>query len=477
MRDHSLVARLSNLVIFIGIGFCSLASMYAVYLGYFHDTVALSQTRTSVYWFYFVGGLFAALALASCLRLSTEIRVNLVLIFVSTTVGLLCAELYLNVSKRTEIQTLREYRKTIADQNGIKFDKRSKTEFISEQRHKGKYVYPNIFPTLFIQSNGLETVDGRLFPLGGRSNVTTLGDNELGFYPLIEADEHGFANPKGLYKKGAVDLLMIGDSFVEQNTVAFEDTIAEKFRRAGVSTLNLGKSSNGPLIELATLQEYGPALTPRVVLWIFNPNDLDVVEEAQSQILRQYLEDPTFSQGLVERQDEVDRLLTSWLLKLEAQQNIRAESQLNIMSSLYSKLINSRFWLLPEVSSLISIKPLCDIKCRIMSSYASSSDMKLFQKIIQRAQSVTKQWGGEMYFVYLPAFMTVSSGIRHPDHQTVLDYVKSLGIPVLDTYAHVIKRHPDPLSLFPFRANGHFSADGYHVIFNGIYMWLGKRLH
>lgn len=57
-------------------------------------------------------------------------------------------------------------------------------------------------------------------------------------------------------------------------------------------TLNLGISGNRPLMELAGLAEYGPALKPRVVLWFFfGGNDIqgNLNIEKRSPLLRNYV--------------------------------------------------------------------------------------------------------------------------------------------------------------------------------------------
>ena len=47
-----------------------------------------------------------------------------------------------------------------------------------------------------------------------------------------------------------------------------------------------------------------------------------------------------------------------------------------------------------------------------------------------------------------------------------------LDIPIIDIHSKVFAPHPDPLSLFPFRAYGHYNAEGYRLIAEAI----GKRL-
>ena len=49
------------------------------------------------------------------------------------------------------------------------------------------------------------------YPLGSISKFATVYDNEGGYFPIIELDEHGFNNPKGLYNKDEVDIVLVGD--------------------------------------------------------------------------------------------------------------------------------------------------------------------------------------------------------------------------------------------------------------------------
>lgn len=54
----------------------------------------------------------------------------------------------------------------------------------------------------------------------------------------------------------------------------------------------------------------------------------------------------------------------------------------------------------------------------------------------------------------------------------VIKTVKELGIPIIDIHKDVFKSHPDPFSLFPFRLNGHYNAEGYRLAAKAIYQRL-----
>ena len=66
----------------------------------------------------------------------------------------------------------------------------------------------------------------------------------------------------------------------------------------------------GPLIELAGLKEDAEPLRPRTVLWFYwEGNDLlNLESERRSTHLMNYM-DPEYSQGLMARQPEIDRLV------------------------------------------------------------------------------------------------------------------------------------------------------------------------
>ena len=69
-----------------------------------------------------------------------------------------------------------------------------------------------------------------------------------------------------------------------------------------------------------------------------------------------------------------------------------------------------------------------------------------------------------MYFVYLPNYLNYSKGKKHKFKNEVIQTVKDLGIPLIDIHEKAFKSHDDPLSLFPFRENGHYNKYGYKLV-------------
>jgi len=157
-----------------------------------------------------------------------------------------------------------------------------------------------------------------LLPLAGIANRLTVHCNENGYWMTYQSDMHGFNNPNNRFWDGLVSVAVVGDSFAQGNCVQEGEDIASILRHRGEElgeVLNLGYGGNGPLLTLAVVREYVSLLRPAHVVWIFyEDNDADdLLKEAANPLLKKYLSDSTFSQRLVNRQEEINRRLEGQL--------------------------------------------------------------------------------------------------------------------------------------------------------------------
>jgi hypothetical protein len=304
--------------------------------------------------------------------------------------------------------------------------------------------------------------------LGTISNSITFFQNEGGSYPIIQTDEHGFNNPKGLYKKNKLDVVLIGDSYTEGISVEQNQSIAAILRKMDLNTLSLGKGSNGPLLELATLKEFAEYLKPKVVIWIFFTNDLiDLNIEMQSSMLQNYLNENDFSQSLITRQKEIDKLLISYLRDQEIKHKKHQVVKRKIIAL-----------------SIIRLKKIQKILKKVYQkpppifNNPVEEHRSTFKLILSKSNKMVSSWGGKMYIVYLPPFPTLKYGINDPDRDFFIQTVDQSGIPLIDMQFELLNAHSDPLSLYPLEnADGmapHFNAEGYHLIAEKILLRLNK---
>ena len=206
----------------------------------------------------------------------------------------------------------------------------------------------------------------------------------------------------------------------------------------------------GPLLELATLKEYGQLFKPKIVLWQFYHNDFrELDRELTSPILRRYLNDKDFSQNLIFRTNEVDKALRNFFLKSLNKKNEDDKKKVKVTKNKINSFIKlqnlrTRIGLTPKVKPLI------------------------FKKILKDVDEMVSNWGGKLYFIYIPSGFEVSNK-SNSYAKTAISVVKELQIPVINIKNEVTDSHPDPLSLFPQRQlQNHYNSLGYELIAKAI---------
>ena len=105
-----------------------------------------------------------------------------------------------------------------------------------------------------------------------------------------------------------------------------------------------------------------------------------------------------------------------------------------------------------------------------MRSYLDSS-IEIFRDILLEEKTKVENWGGQLYFVYLPQWSRyrwlIGSDENSSKRQDVIKMVGSLGIDVID-FHEIIRQQKNPLALFPFEMAGHYNQKGYQLLANQI---------
>ena len=361
----------------------------------------------------------AVLVLVACMvaiRRSRAARAKLALFLIM--LGLSLYLLEIGCFAVFEDQLPQRNRFAAARRAGVDFDKRSKREVLLDLRASGVDAYPTFHPSMLVESDGLPGKSGQLYPLAGVSGARTVFMNEGGVYTIYESDERGFNNPPGIWAGRAIAVALIGDSYVQGAAVRRDESLAGRLR----------------------------GLRPRVVFWAYHEHtDIpDLISESQSNFLLQYT-NRTFVQKLDQRQEEIDEAIRANMAAYEAQRMRRIVRDRIKLYSVRSGL----GW------SHLLAEPL------------PSSPPALMRTILKEAHETVERWGGKIYFVYLPDWNRYANNVEHDQfafRAEILEMVGAAGIPVIDVHTRIFARHADPLSLFPFRIYGHYTAEGYALI-------------
>jgi hypothetical protein len=445
------VAKVADCIIGGAMVLCIAILLYfAYYYGWTHPRYATSPGGPMLY--YLLPSMLAGL-LCESLLLKPSYRINLALLLASTALALSVAEQALARFDRHrggEVQLARAF--------GVEFDTRSVPDVIGDLNKQQIRAVPHVFPRALLQrqaDGGLRsriTVNGtETLPLGGIAKRWTILCNDGGEYMLYEGDEHGFHNPPGLWRAGRLDVVAIGDSFVNGACVPSEKNFVALLRTRYPLTLNLGQWGNGPLLELATLTEYVPPLRPNILLWFyFEGNDAeDLRREREAPLLMSYLGEG-FSQGLRHRQGEIDRVVIPSVERWMQAEISRRRFQ-HLTASLKLWHVRGRLGLTGGGS-------------QEGPASGPALDLELFGRILVQAQALVDTWQGRLYFVYLPEVARYASPEHaNKDRDRVLALVRALGIPLIDIHAR-LQAHRDPLAAFPFRQQMHFNEEGHRLV-------------
>jgi hypothetical protein len=422
-----------------------------------------------------VSGIFVA-GIGFSFFFESEVRLNFSLVLFFSYITFLAVDHFLGI-KSNNSNIINAAKKA-----GIDFDTRSSVEVYQDFKKSDSLGYPVIFPFFVFPGNpgGLKVSPSsesseKILPLGGISNSKSLFCNETGKYISYKSDRYGFNNDDTAYDQ-RIDTLLVGDSFTQGMCVPAGKDIAGSLRKMGRNAVTIAMGGNGPLLELAALKEYGPHLKPESVVWmIFEGNDyLELSVEKNNFLLMKYLQE-NFSQGLVEKQDVIDRVLKTYLEQVERVFSSDWESRGSFLESpflkakktatlynLRARLGITRYWFNVDHSKTGG------------SSSLDEENIELLKLIFKSAVEITKKWGGKLNVAYIMDYANVEKG-DFSHNKKVLTIMQELGIPVIEI-SEVFSKAEDPLIYFHYRLPSHYTAEGYGEIAGRIDRYLTTDL-
>lgn len=464
------MARLAGLVL-VAAG-TSVFSLFGYYFYYYTLTGQRQFTTPAYFVMYYVVPLTMTGLLFASLRLAPAGRVKLSLLL-ATSCALVCAvELLMewritSASTRSVMAVLagsadkKKDAAALGKQWGVEIDPRTEDEVIASLRTNGVDPVPIVTPTEDLrntQPDGSVTsvirIDGQeMIPLGAISNRLTVLCNENGQWVHYQSDGHGFNNANEIWQQDRLEIAAVGNSFAQGWCVRPEENFLALIRRRHPATLNLGMGGDGPLMMLATFNEFVPRFRPQYVLWFyFEGYDLgELVNERKSTILSHYLT-KGFTQSGLSRQHDIDQAMIAELPRL------KALKQTNLTRRRHPVDAMINFAKLPTLRQQLGL--VGGISNEEAAAF-QGANLEFFRRLLAQVNAQVGEWGGQFVFVYLPSRARYS-GRAHPEALTkgeVLGVVHDLGIPAVDIDA-AFKAHGDPLSFFAFRRADHYNEIG-----------------
>ena len=147
----------------------------------------------------------------------------------------------------------------------------NQTLFKQTQYYKFKEISKQTELISMIRPTHLKDIhSNKIIPVSGVRNANTLLCYD-GDMPIVyKSDSNGFNNET---EKKNVDVILIGDSYAAGYCVNKESRFNLQFKKKGIDIINFGMAGNGPLLEYASLVEYGELFNFDTIVWLFTPDN------------------------------------------------------------------------------------------------------------------------------------------------------------------------------------------------------------
>ena len=460
----------------------TISSILLIYI-FYKSEIVLDGNNRNYYKTYYLISLILIFFSIITFFINQKIKEYLIISGISILITLYLFEGYLiyedQLSRQKLLKTLPFYDQTLKDQlsreqlyenqTGKKWDTRTKYEFYKDLKKVNNEVVMAVIP----KNNFDKYLNRPTIPLSGISDSETIHCNENGYYSIYQSDRYGFNNPNEEWDKKEIEYLLVGDSWTKGDCVNRPNDIGSVLRTlSNKSVLNLGHSGNGPLLEYATLREYFNTNVKKV-LWIYSGTDLlNFERELKYKTLTNYLNDLTFTQNLKNRQNEINDLLIKKIDELIKYKYLRHKFKLIE----FIKIFNTRN-LISKILSPVEKYTTEAETVQLWESKPVSQLLSEFKKILKFTKELTDKNNSKLYFIRIPAYTTFNKKYEfiHPNHEpeeikeSVNEILNELGIPLIDIRKEVFKKEKNPLKLFPFELNGHYTVEGYKKIAETIY--------
>ena len=478
-KPSKLAIKFANTVFVLGILFSVLVMVYAVYRIY-NPKYDGYHYASMQYIFIIISGISATIFVLS-LKLSNHLKVNLSLLFVTIGISFYSFEIYLNILDLTE-KCKTKSRPECFEDEGAKWDYRTKLEYINYLKKEtnnpfvyGRSVIGGLLASDFflniIDEEDLKQINkwggGGIFPFTNISNSTIVHCNESGIWQFYESDEYGFNNPINIIQNSnATNITLIGDSFVEGHCVSGGKDIGSKLRELGFNVHNLGQAGGGVIFYNAIYREYSRTnsdFTPDYVLmFLYFENDLnDTYDEFSNTLFRKYIDNRSFNQNLINRQDESDELQKEFF-KLVSDPKFGEKypklSHLTPKRFIKDEKMTSNYLNINQIKSFLMITKLRRLLTPIIFVRRREIE-RIFKQIEMINKEISED--AKLIIVYLPTFNEIKTG-NNIFSNLVTNKLNQLNIDYIDMNSKFIEYKLN--TIFYYGLGGHYSAEGYGII-------------
>jgi hypothetical protein len=303
----------------------------------------------------------------------------------------------------------------------------------------------------------------QLLPLSNVANAVVVECNEGTGYLEFRSDQFGFNNPPGL-AAGPVDVAVIGESLALGHCVAPSASAVDRIRARFPRTANFGVAGSRVLSQVGVFREYVEPLEPGVVVWFVNLNFAEPRHESYRPRLLRYLNDASYSQGLRQRQGEVDSFIREVIVPMQVEGD----------RTLRDEIEGASMFPLGRVAALGEVRRVVDVELGTQRP-APPPGVAEFRRAVDRVAETAGRWGGKVIMVILPSYeLSVGRPRDVARYDAVANVLRGSPVTVLDG-AELFAADPDYLRLYTLRMDNHPNELGHALLGDAVVAAIGSK--
>jgi hypothetical protein len=449
--------KLSKIITYLAIFFSIILFIYVFY----RSEIYFEGNNRNHYIKYYIFCFILLLLSILSAFIPENIKIKLFLISTSIIISLYIIEF--SLVSLNHFQSM-EYKIKKLNEN---YDDRSKYDFYIDYKKKFQNAVIDLPPSLIYEDLLNNQKKYRLVPLSSISKRNTAWCNEDGTFNSYLSDRYGFNNSDKEWDKSK-HIIFIGDSYTQGACVKEDENIPGNIKKLlkndDIGIINLGKRGHGPLSEYATLVEYGKVTNPKIILWLYyEGNDLKNLKfETSVDILRNYLIKKNFSQNLINKQKDLDKILLN-----------KFNERLNFEKHTKKQLKDNQFMF---ALKFFNLKKFIRLKLKKKSDDAKSyykSQLENFEIITQKIKFLSKELDSKLIFIYIPSYERTNKDsledLKMYNYSNIIKIISKNKIDLIDLSYELFKKSNNPKEYYPYELPRHFSAYGYETIAKILY--------
>ena len=90
-----------------------------------------------------------------------------------------------------------------------------------------------------------------------------------------------------------------------------------------------------------------------------------------------------------------------------------------------------------------------------------------YKLILKYVKNIVEENNAKLYFVFLPELNRYKLRVndeKFNDYRKLINFIKSLDIPIIDLHEEVFKKIKNPKSLYPWETDVHYTIEGYKIV-------------